>query len=149
MHRAVPRLGGEQILLLLALLFLLRCVLDPWNIVYYELPFLLALLAWEALCRPERPPVLTLAATALVWITLQRAPRVGCSPDMQCDRASRVVAAARGLPGARGVLAARAGRARGAGRAPRRRRPPPSGAPEARPNGPARTAVASAAEHRL
>ncbi len=81
-HRAVPRLGGEQILLLLALLFLLRCVLDPWNIVYYELPFLLALLTWEALCRPDRPPVLALSATAIVWITLYRAPE-WLHPDMQ------------------------------------------------------------------
>jgi hypothetical protein len=81
-HRARPRFGGEQVLLLLALLFLLRCVLDPWNVVYYELPFLLALLAWEALCRPERPPVLALAATAVVWITLQRAPEL-LSPDLQ------------------------------------------------------------------
>ena len=63
MHRAAPRFGGEQLLLLLALLLLLRCVLDPWNVVYYELPFLLALLCWEALCRPERPPVLALAAS--------------------------------------------------------------------------------------
>ncbi len=81
-HRAVPGLGGERILLLLALLFLLRCVLDPWNNVYYELPFLLALLAWEALCRAERPPVLTLAATAAVWMTFEWAPR-SLSPDMQ------------------------------------------------------------------
>ena len=81
-HRAVPRFGGEQLLLLLALLFLLRCVLDPWNVVYYELPFLLALLTWEALCRPERPPVLALTATAGVWVTLQRAPE-WLSPDMQ------------------------------------------------------------------
>ena len=81
-HRAVARFGGEQVLLLLALLLLLRCVLDPWNVVYYELPFLLALLTWEALCRPERPPVLALAATAVVWVTLQRAPDF-LSPDLQ------------------------------------------------------------------
>jgi hypothetical protein len=61
--------AGERVLALLALLFLLRCVLDPWNTVYYELPFLLALLCWEALCRPSRPPVLTLGATAAVWVT--------------------------------------------------------------------------------
>jgi hypothetical protein len=59
----------HQVLGLLALLLLLRCVLDPWNTAYYELPFLLALLSWEALCRPSRPPVLTLAATVAVWVT--------------------------------------------------------------------------------
>jgi hypothetical protein len=58
-------------------------VLDPWNVVYYELPFLLALLTWEALCRPERPPVLALTATAVVWTSLQRAPEL-LSPDLQC-----------------------------------------------------------------
>lgn len=81
-HRAVPRLGGERILALLTLLLLLRCVLDPWNNIYYELPFLLALLTWEALCKPHRPPVLALAASAVVWITFQRAPD-WLSPDMQ------------------------------------------------------------------
>jgi hypothetical protein len=82
-HRALPRFGGEQIFLLLALLLLLRCVLDPWNVVYYELPFLLALLTWETLCRPERPPVLALAASAITWVTFERAPE-WLSPDLQC-----------------------------------------------------------------
>jgi hypothetical protein len=76
-------MDGEQVLALLALLLLLRCVLDPWNVVYYELPFLLALLSWETLCRPERPPVLALAASAIVWTTFERAPQL-LSPDMQC-----------------------------------------------------------------
>ncbi len=74
--------GGEQVLLLLALLLLLRCALDPWNVVYYALPFLLALLAWEGLCRPDRPPVVALAATVAVWVTFERAP-AWLSPDMQ------------------------------------------------------------------
>jgi hypothetical protein len=80
---AAPRMEGEQVLLLLALALLLRCILDPWNVVYYELPFLLALLAWEALCRGDRPPVLALALSAVVWVTFERAPQV-LSPDMQC-----------------------------------------------------------------
>jgi hypothetical protein len=80
---AAPRIEGEQVLALLALLLLLRCMLDPWNNVYYELPFLLALLAWEALCRPERPPVGALAASAIVWVTFERAPSL-LSPDLQC-----------------------------------------------------------------
>jgi hypothetical protein len=74
---------GEQALGLLALLLLLRCVLDPWNCVYYELPFLLALLAWEALCRPQRPPLLTLGATLATWLTFQTLePLMG--PDLLC-----------------------------------------------------------------
>lgn len=72
----------EQLLGLLALLFLLRCVLDPWNNVYYALPFLLALLSWEALTRTQRPPVLALACTALVWTTFEEAP-AWVGPDVQ------------------------------------------------------------------
>lgn len=78
-----PRIEGEQLLLLLALLLLARGVLDPWNTIYYELPFLLALLAWEALCVPERLPVVSLSASVLVWTTFQWAPKV-LSPDLQC-----------------------------------------------------------------
>lgn len=54
-------------LLLLALLLLLRCMLDTWDNVYYPIPFVLALLAWEALSR-KRLAVLALAATAAVSI---------------------------------------------------------------------------------
>jgi hypothetical protein len=78
-----PRVDGEQLLLLLALLLLARCVFDVWNVVYYSLPFLLALLAWEALCVPERLPLVSLGASLLVWATFQWAPQV-LSPDMQC-----------------------------------------------------------------
>ena len=82
-RHARPRFGGEDLLLLLALLLLLRCVLDPWNAVYYALPFLLALLGWEALRRPERPPALALVASLANWVTFEVAPE-GLSPDMQC-----------------------------------------------------------------
>jgi hypothetical protein len=86
-HRAAAagrgaRVEREHVLLLLALLLLLRCVLDPWNVVYYELPFVLALLSWETLCRPERLPVAALAASAAVWFSFEYAPRL-LSPDMQ------------------------------------------------------------------
>jgi hypothetical protein len=53
-------------LLLLALLLLLRCVLDTWDIVYYPLPFVLALGAWETL-GPRRVPVLALTSAVAVW----------------------------------------------------------------------------------
>jgi hypothetical protein len=64
-----PRPAHEP-LLLLSLLLLIRCVLDPWDISYYSLPFLIALLSWEALSLP-RPPVLALTATALAWFVFQ------------------------------------------------------------------------------
>jgi hypothetical protein len=57
-------------LLLLALLFLLRCVLDPWNTAYYALPAIIVLVAWEA-WRTERPPVFALALTMATWATWQ------------------------------------------------------------------------------
>jgi hypothetical protein len=68
-------------LLLLALVLLLRCLIDPWNIAYYELPFLLALLTWELQTRQE-PPVLSLALTFLAWLTLVRLPLL-LDPDLE------------------------------------------------------------------
>ena len=53
-------------LALLALLLLLRCVLDTWDTVYYPIPFVLALLAWESLGERRRPAVLG-AARARCW----------------------------------------------------------------------------------
>jgi Glycosyltransferase family 87 len=68
-------------LLLLAFALLLRCVLDPWNVSYYSLPFLLALVAWE-IHAEERPPVLSMAATLLCWVTLVSLPSIA-HPDVQ------------------------------------------------------------------
>ena len=68
-------------LLLLALVFLVRCLLDPWNNVYYAVPFLLFLATWEGLAR-RQPPVLALCATALAWVTFQELPGVA-SADVQ------------------------------------------------------------------
>ena len=55
-------------LLLLALVALLRCVLDPWNSVYYVLPCVLALAAWEAM-GPRGLPALSAGVLALTWLT--------------------------------------------------------------------------------
>lgn len=52
---------------LLALLLLLRCLLDPVNNLYYHVPFLLALLAWEA--RRGGRPALTALSAAMLAIT--------------------------------------------------------------------------------
>jgi hypothetical protein len=80
----LPRLRRQpwhSALLLLALAMLLRCLLDPWNVSYYALPFLLALLAWELHAR-DGAPVVSLAATLLSWITLVSLPRFA-HPDVQ------------------------------------------------------------------
>jgi hypothetical protein len=71
-----------DVLLLLATLFLARCVLDAANNAYYHLPFLIALLAWEALAL-ARPPVLSLAAASLLWLVMVKLP-LTLTPDAQC-----------------------------------------------------------------
>jgi hypothetical protein len=58
-------LGPHDALALFALLMLLRCLLDPWNNDYYHAPFLLSLLAWEALGRDGWPRLTLLAGAAL------------------------------------------------------------------------------------
>jgi hypothetical protein len=55
-------------MLLFALLVLTRCLLDPWNSVYYHLPLVVALVAWEVL-EGRRIPALGLLTTSAVWIT--------------------------------------------------------------------------------
>jgi Glycosyltransferase family 87 len=69
-------------LLLLALVLLLRCLLDDWDVMYYLLPFVFALLAWEIAGPAKRPPVLALSSTALAWLSFQWLPE-HASPDAQ------------------------------------------------------------------
>jgi hypothetical protein len=69
----------EDALALFALLGLERCMLDPWNLGYYHLPLVLALLAWET--ERRRPPVIALAVTAAVWLTFRTFEmRAGLAP---------------------------------------------------------------------
>jgi hypothetical protein len=72
--------GGADPLLVLVLVLLLRFLLDPWDVVYYPLPFIVALTAWEAL-RLGRPPVLGLLATVGTWLTFEYLPS-HVSPDV-------------------------------------------------------------------
>jgi hypothetical protein len=83
-RRNAARRAPNDLLLLLALLLALRCVLDPWNISYYSLPFLLTLLTWEALSF-TRPPVLSLAASLAAWLILRQTSSMplDLSPDAQ------------------------------------------------------------------
>jgi len=90
-HRAATRASGApafsrrqgEALLLLALVLLARCLLDTWDYIYYPLPFLIALVSWEALGdhRP-RLAVLSLVATALAWASFMWITEV-TSPDVQ------------------------------------------------------------------
>lgn len=77
--RALPL---RDALLALALVLLLRCVLDTWDAVYYPLPFLLALLSWETSATPGRPPVFALLATVLFWLSFVWLPE-HAAPDVQ------------------------------------------------------------------
>jgi hypothetical protein len=49
---------------LLALVLLLRAALDPWNNIYYELGFVLALMTYEVLC--GRTPLMTFAYSVAI-----------------------------------------------------------------------------------
>jgi hypothetical protein len=69
-------------LLLLVLLLLLRAALDPWDYVYYLLPFIIALASWEAL-RSTRPPLLTLVAVLATWVVFEELPARHASADLQ------------------------------------------------------------------
>ena len=58
----------DDLLGVLALAFLLRCMLDPWDLVYYHLPLIVSLAAWEAR-RGRDLPVLAVVASAACWLT--------------------------------------------------------------------------------
>jgi hypothetical protein len=68
------RASERQALLALSLVLLLRCILDTWDTEYYALPFVFALLAWEVTGDTERPPVIALVCTVLVWWSFQWLP---------------------------------------------------------------------------
>jgi hypothetical protein len=59
----------EAALPLIAILFLLRCALDPMDNAYYHAPLLLALLAFEVLCTSRQLPVVTLLTAGMLWLT--------------------------------------------------------------------------------
>lgn len=65
---------------LLTIVMLARCILDPWNVVYYELPFVIALLCWEVELR--RPPIAALTASIVIWVTFELVVRY-TTPDGQ------------------------------------------------------------------
>ena len=68
-RRGAGRRAGHDALLLLSLVLALRCVLDPWDISYYALPFLFALTAWEVL-GARRVPLVSLLGTFAAWLIL-------------------------------------------------------------------------------
>jgi Glycosyltransferase family 87 len=81
--REVRAITAHDALLLLALVLLLRCILDTWDTGYYMLPFLIALLSWEALGQSRRPPIAALVGVVLPWLLLKELSARGVSPDLQ------------------------------------------------------------------
>jgi hypothetical protein len=67
-RRAGAERNRDDALGVLALALLLRCMLDPWDLVYYHLPLIVALAAWEAR-RGRELPVLAVVASACAWLT--------------------------------------------------------------------------------
>jgi hypothetical protein len=81
-ERRAAGIGVRQAMLALALLLLMRCMLDTWDTSYYTLPFLFALLAWEVRGSLERLPLLAAASTALASVTFLWLPE-HASDDLQ------------------------------------------------------------------
>jgi hypothetical protein len=71
--RAGRRLGAGDLFLAAALVFLLRCTLDPGSARYYHLPLLMALVAFDTTTGAALP-VAGLAAFAGAFVILDRLP---------------------------------------------------------------------------
>jgi hypothetical protein len=63
----------DTLLLLFALVFLLRCILDPGNQAYYHLPAIASLLAFESIAN-RRPPWAAIWLMTAVWATVKLSP---------------------------------------------------------------------------
>jgi hypothetical protein len=64
-----PRRTPDDALALLALLFLVRCVVDPVDNASHHVPFLLSLLAWEGLVR-RRLPLVSILTSATIYFAI-------------------------------------------------------------------------------
>lgn len=69
LKRRTFRLQGDEAMALLALLALLRCVLDPVDNLYYQAPILLAVVGWDALSSRGSPyrSLVAAGAALLLW----------------------------------------------------------------------------------
>jgi len=64
--RRFPRPTAADALMLLALVFLMRCLLDPLTVSYHHVPFFVAIAASEGL-RRRGLPVVTVVSAAALW----------------------------------------------------------------------------------
>jgi hypothetical protein len=74
-----PTDGVADALLLLTFVLLLRAALDPWNNIYYHIPFLFALMAWEV--RLGRMPMLTVGLAIIFGVVVPVRGYPYMSPD--------------------------------------------------------------------
>ncbi|MFL5782027.1 MAG: glycosyltransferase 87 family protein [Thermoleophilaceae bacterium] len=77
--------GGRTVsagraLALLAGVMLARCAVDPLNLAYYAIPFMVALVAWESTER-RGLPVVALTASVLAWAT---GLHPAANPELAC-----------------------------------------------------------------
>ncbi len=78
--RRRDQVGLDAGLSLLAGLMLARCVLDPVNLYYYAVPFIVALVAWETYAR-RGIPIVSIVASAALWATVSPPPS---NPNLAC-----------------------------------------------------------------
>lgn len=99
-RQRIVRAGRREstALLLLALLLLARCALDTWDVIYYPLPFVLALTAWESLAL-GRAPMLALGSTVAVWADARWLPSFASADAQAAFFAAWSVPLAVGLAG--------------------------------------------------
>jgi hypothetical protein len=106
----------DDALLVLGILFLLRCTLDPGDVVYYSVPLVLALLAWETLTRAQSLPFITLLTCVALWVSfdimLPHAPAPATSLAYLSWTSSLLVYLIRQLTPGRREEVSRASRAR-------------------------------------
>jgi hypothetical protein len=96
-----PERRRRDAMLLLALLLLLRCALDPWDAVYYPVPFLTAVLAWDATAS-DGPPLRAAVASLVGWFVCEGATAsFGGNQDMLATAFALAVLPAIGATGLR------------------------------------------------
>ena len=74
-YRVLRARPWHHVLLVLAAVFMARCLLDTWNHHYYALPAVLALATWEVVGR-ARAPFAALALTLLTFATVMVLPEL-------------------------------------------------------------------------
>jgi hypothetical protein len=73
--------SAADLMLVLALVFLLRCVLDPVTLSYHHLPFLVAIVCYEVVGR-RRVPIISIYSAAAIWLLAQEVAPVSSASTL-------------------------------------------------------------------